>query len=110
MNVTYKGVTRSTSEWARLCGVSESTMRWRLHEWGIDRAVTTHGSKLKGKRKPYRKRGLSIVQRLTIIRMYREGESEDKIAQAVNRSRKTISAYLIRSGLKQKGKAPRRLV
>ena len=110
MEVTFNGVTLRHQDWAKICGVSEQTMRWRLHEWGVERAVTTHGSRQKGKRKGYRKRGLTNAQKEQIVTRYAEGASEDVIAMEVSKSRKAVSRYLMRSGVKRKGNAPARLI
>lgn len=110
MKVTHDGVTRTHAEWARLCGVSEAAMRWRLHQWGVARAVTTTGSRATGKRGSYRKRGMTGEQCSLIIKLYREGVAEDAIAEQVGKCRKTVSSFLIRCGVKEKGSAPKRKI
>lgn len=39
VNVTYRGVTKTLTEWAELIGINYHTLRWRLkNDWPIERA------------------------------------------------------------------------
>ncbi len=38
--VEFGGERRSLSEWARLLGVTLSTVRWRMQRWPVERALT----------------------------------------------------------------------
>lgn len=41
VKITFDGETHVMSEWARKCGVTPSTMHYRIRKWGEVRAVTT---------------------------------------------------------------------
>lgn len=109
MLITYKGVTLSSVAWARMCGVTESTMRWRVHHWGVRRAVTTRSPQKRGPNRHGRGEPLSKREERMILRLYNEGWSEDAIAGAIQKGRGIVSKFLIFNGLKEPGVARKRV-
>jgi hypothetical protein len=45
--ITLGGETRPLREWAKILGIVDSALSWRIERWGIERALTTYGPRTK---------------------------------------------------------------
>ena len=114
MNITFGGITHTSHEWAKLVGVSESALRYRVNHWGLKRALATpklgFSSQAGSGRKRIRNRDFTGTELAKILTGYMNGTIEDSIARSVNSSRKTISRLLISIKAKKPGRHPVRLL
>lgn len=108
MDITFHGLTRDHKKWAKFLGVTESTLRWRLAHWGVERALTS--AKEETKRRASRRKKLSEADKALICTAYIEGRSEDQIGGLLGVSRKTVGNLLDKRGLKIKGTSTKRTV
>lgn len=46
-HLTADGETHTLTEWAEILGIFVGTLRWRIKQWGTERAITTYGPRTK---------------------------------------------------------------